>query len=1101
MIRKATRTVERRRGSAIVSLSLSVAAAALIPASVVAIAALVSAGRTAPVADVRVPDTTMLAPDRTAQAGPPTLYGVQNGFENPELNRLHVIDPSNGDILSSVQITVPGFEVETTNGLAIDPTDGEMYAVVRLGELPLARSGPRPVAGASGPPLRALITLDRATAVGALVGELPTGLAGLAFKADGTLLGVSGDGGSQPETLFEIDKTDATVNLILALGNGDDGEAIACHENGLLYHASGIDPGEMFFESVDLDTLVVTDRSNATHTYPDEVLALGYSHALGEMFRTDRGSDLTTIDIVTGETTFVGTFPDSIQMKGIAFDEEIPPPPGGGGVLPDGIRTIFLERGPALGISPMNVVYHPGFQRYYASNGGDPAWSAWVYDEFGNRIQTLESIGVDVRAWTFNPNIVEPTGSQGLEIVSFDAQDGDGGDERGVIHPGVDGAGFLTGGTTNVLAELPGLIDRQTAPSYDPLRNVFYSRALGTLVHVVDRDTGELVGTFDLDFAAAGVIDSDVLGWSLGYDPDLQCLVAADQTYDRALVFELDGSFAGASAIDMDIHRQWGVAYTNGQFFIWSDERNGWQGYLIKVEDDDPCADCPCPEDIDRGGTVDFQDVLVLLAQYGPCPGNENACDFPGVCGTYQVCGTGQPFNCFCWTLYDGTGACYQDFLCDATIDCPDGDCPPGFVCVVENCCGVSKCAPMVTCDDPVYAYEGMSGPTGAGLIIEAGTDRRPRTHAVPPRRMERGIGGGGRLLGLSSDSVGTLYEIDPATGQATLLTDLDVATSLVGLSCVGTGIFGSDLVDPDDGAGFFVGSIDPETGAIGFVSDQDQSANWHGLATDDATGLLWSIDLDDEFILKSLDPVTGVVTSVGTGTGIDGRGMAYDDGAGILYATDGPTNSLYTVDTATGTSMVVGLLGLAASFEVGLAFDEVNRVLYLNDSDTNMLYTVNTATGLATPVGANLAGDAGSLRIDGLAWCVLDSCDACPCPADVNRDGVVDFQDLIAILAAWGPCESVECDDCEDGTVDSCGGGGIGICHLCETPEGDCLCVVGDDCGKLQVCAESGQCPPGFFCCVNTCCLDPVCLPLCDGQADAPVIEPGAVMSGGSSR
>ena len=29
----------------------------------------------------------------------------------------------------------------------------------------------------------------------------------------------------------------------------------------------------------------------------------------------------------------------------------------------------------------------------------------------------------------------------------------------------------------------------------------------------------------------------------------------------------------------------------------------------------------------------------------------------------------------------------------------------------------------------------------------------------------------------------------------------------------------------------------------------------------------------------------------------------------------------------------------------------------------------------------------------------------ACPSPADVNGDGVVDVQDLVAVILAWGPC------------------------------------------------------------------------------------------------
>ncbi|MDP7519313.1 MAG: hypothetical protein QF438_04105, partial [Phycisphaerales bacterium] len=40
--------------------------------------------------------------------------------------------------------------------------------------------------------------------------------------------------------------------------------------------------------------------------------------------------------------------------------------------------------------------------------------------------------------------------------------------------------------------------------------------------------------------------------------------------------------------------------------------------------------------------------------------------------------------------------------------------------------------------------------------------------------------------------------------------------------------------------------------------------------------------------------------------------------------------------------------------------------------------------------------------------------------PGDVNGDGVVDTNDLLAVLAAWGPCESPCSEDINnDGQVD----------------------------------------------------------------------------------
>jgi Ca2+-binding EF-hand superfamily protein len=41
------------------------------------------------------------------------------------------------------------------------------------------------------------------------------------------------------------------------------------------------------------------------------------------------------------------------------------------------------------------------------------------------------------------------------------------------------------------------------------------------------------------------------------------------------------------------------------------------------------------------------------------------------------------------------------------------------------------------------------------------------------------------------------------------------------------------------------------------------------------------------------------------------------------------------------------------------------------------------------------------------------------PCPADVDRDGVVAVTDLLAVLAAWGACASCAADVTGDGVVD----------------------------------------------------------------------------------
>jgi hypothetical protein len=212
------------------------------------------------------------------------------------------------------------------------------------------------------------------------------------------------------------------------------------------------------------------------------------------------------------------------------------------------------------------------------------------------------------------------------------------------------------------------------------------------------------------------------------------------------------------------------------------------------------------------------------------------------------------------------------------------------------------------------------------------------------------------RLIGLSSGFPGTIYDINPSTGAATALT-VTQNTSLVGATFLKGVLYGSDICGANC---FSLDSLDLSTGANTFVSDQDGSANWHGLASDEGAGLMYAIDQDDGNILKSIT-AGGVVTSIGTGTGIDGRGMAYDDWNNILYATDA-SSGLYSVSVLTGVSTFIGDMGIDAD-QIGLAYDELTDTLYANVANDG-LYSLSVGTGAATFIGAN-----GFADIDGLAW------------------------------------------------------------------------------------------------------------------------------------
>jgi hypothetical protein len=140
----------------------------------------------------------------------PRLLGVmQSGTD------LYSLNLATGEATSLGAMTLAGETITGSTGLATDPTTGTIYGVVKL-------------ASAANGRIRDLVTIDPATLVATSLGTLSEdGVADIAFLSDGTLVGVTGDGATNPESLWTINKTNGAATLIIALGNGDDGEAIA----------------------------------------------------------------------------------------------------------------------------------------------------------------------------------------------------------------------------------------------------------------------------------------------------------------------------------------------------------------------------------------------------------------------------------------------------------------------------------------------------------------------------------------------------------------------------------------------------------------------------------------------------------------------------------------------------------------------------------------------------------------------------------------------------------------------------------------------------------------------------------------------------------
>jgi hypothetical protein len=232
-------------------------------------------------------------------------------------------------------------------------------------------------------------------------------------------------------------------------------------------------------------------------------------------------------------------------------------------------------------------------------------------------------------------------------------------------------------------------------------------------------------------------------------------------------------------------------------------------------------------------------------------------------------------------------------------------------------------------------------------------------------------------LIGLSSSTPGTLYNVNPSTGAATKIVDLtgDTLTSLVGLDFLGGTLYASDVLV---GGAFKFGSIDPSTGAFTSINSQGGSANWHALTNNDSGGFLYTVANDQAG--NPLETVTpaGVITAIGS-TNLTFSGLAYDNGSAKLYGV-GQNNNFYTINTTTGVATLIGATGVSTNI-ADLAFDPFTGIMYLNSAGpSNSLYRVNTATGAAVLIGPN--GATAGNGIDGLA--VRVNASAVPEPASV---------------------------------------------------------------------------------------------------------------------
>ena len=248
-----------------------------------------------------------------------------------------------------------------------------------------------------------------------------------------------------------------------------------------------------------------------------------------------------------------------------------------------------------------------------------------------------------------------------------------------------------------------------------------------------------------------------------------------------------------------------------------------------------------------------------------------------------------------------------------------------------------------------------------------------------------------GQLLGVdASTSTGGLYDVDPATGDATLLYPLEVLTGGLAVGPDGT-LFGSSnelvIIDPNTG-------IVTNVGSIGFGSVT-------GLAFG-ANGTLYGFDnFTDQLI--TIDRLTGEGSAVGSvGMSIVGTGLGFaTDGTLYLVGEAVAVTKLYTVDTEIGSAREVGVLG--SDFTSTGGIEAVGAVLYASAHDSfnkpyDALVTVDAGTGEAAKVGGFCPFSKDCPFMNGLAFL--------PGAGDGDRDGDVDEADFAFFEECFGPLD-----------------------------------------------------------------------------------------------
>jgi len=188
------------------------------------------------------------------------------------------------------------------------------------------------------------------------------------------------------------------------------------------------------------------------------------------------------------------------------------------------------------------------------------------------------------------------------------------------------------------------------------------------------------------------------------------------------------------------------------------------------------------------------------------------------------------------------------------------------------------------------------------------------------------------------------------AFGAALLSSQLSAQNRCFGVSPAPSGVYDVQFGIANT---FIFNTNPPWSGA----TDGD---NCHEFFATEPGGFLWRID-----------PALNTWTPVGGGYGGPIiRELGYDEANDVLYGTN--HNALFTIDTTTGLAAFVGIMVDVAGGAPGgfwaMDYHAGLGTLYAVSNNTNSLYSVNTATGQVTLIGPAMAAQISDIWYDSLS-------------------------------------------------------------------------------------------------------------------------------------